>query len=395
MHPIHQNRKTNHLLHIFGFAQGADHSSGASNGFGRLQIVLLPGLLCDASIWAAQVEALKPYADVAVADFSEFDSLEDMARAALAMRDGPVVVIGHSMGARVALEMVRLAPQRVVRLGLLDTGSHPRREGEEANRQVLVDLAFAEGMGALADRWLPPMVHEARSADPTLMEPLRAMVLRATPEQHRRQIRALLNRRDAKPLLPTIRCPTLVMVGRQDRWSPLAQHEEMAASIQGAELVVIEDSGHMAPIEQPGQVTRGLLRWLGHEAKQVESPKGAGSMSMDVAPEQDRIPDTPLFDRRRSLRGYRLNKMAMGLSQPANREAFLQDENAYLDRFGLTPEEKDAVKSRNWREMVRFGGNLFFILKISAVDPVRITEIGAHQAGMDHDAFLRDRLGKK
>ena len=113
------------------------------------------------------------------------------------------------------------------------------------------------------------------------------------------------------------------------------------------------------------------------------------------ATDGDRIPDTPLFDRKRSLRGYRINKMAMGLSQPANREAFKQDESAYLDRFGLDPEEKAAVMSRNWREMVRLGGNLFFILKISAVDPVRITEIGAHQAGMDHDAFLRDRLGKK
>src|SRR5918995_4983554 len=116
---------------------------------------------------------------------------------------------------------------------------------------------------------------------------------------------------------------------------------------------------------------------------------------MDENDPPDRIPDTPLFDRKRSLRGYRINKMAMGLCEPANREAFRQDESAYLDRFGLTPEEKQAVMSRDWREMVRLGGNLFFILKISAVDPVRITEIGAHQAGMEHDDFLRNRLGKK
>jgi protocatechuate 4,5-dioxygenase alpha chain len=117
--------------------------------------------------------------------------------------------------------------------------------------------------------------------------------------------------------------------------------------------------------------------------------------SMPEERDQDRIPDTPLFDRKRSLRGYRINKMAMGLSDPANREAFRLNEEAYLDRFGLTPEEKTAVMSRNWREMVRLGGTLFFILKISAVDPVELTEIGAHQAGMDHDAFLRERLGKK
>nr|WP_276557402.1 extradiol ring-cleavage dioxygenase [Prosthecomicrobium hirschii] len=87
--------------------------------------------------------------------------------------------------------------------------------------------------------------------------------------------------------------------------------------------------------------------------------------------------------------------MAMGLSRPENRAAFLAGEEAYLDRFGLSAEEKRAVMARDWREMVRLGGNLFFILKISAVDPVRITEIGAHQAGMDHDTFLRERLGKR
>jgi pimeloyl-ACP methyl ester carboxylesterase len=232
-----------------------------------LEIVLLPGLLCDATIWAAQILALKQHAGVVVADFSQLDSLEDMASAALSLRAGPLVVIGHSMGARVALEMIREAPHRITKLGLLDTGVHPVREGEQADRQALVDLAFKRGMGALADRWLPPMVRAARSQDPFLIEPLKAMVMRATPEQHRRQIRALLNRRDVRPLLPTIRCPTLVMVGRQDRWSPLAQHEEIATLIPHAELVVIEDAGHMSPMEQPEQVSNALVRWLGFREK--------------------------------------------------------------------------------------------------------------------------------
>jgi protocatechuate 4,5-dioxygenase alpha chain len=109
-------------------------------------------------------------------------------------------------------------------------------------------------------------------------------------------------------------------------------------------------------------------------AETTEKPMGG---------EPDRIPDTPLLDRERRL------------GDPANRAAFKADEPAYLDRFGLSEEEKAAVLSRDWTEMVRLGGNLFFILKISAVDPVRITEIGAHQAGMDHESFLRDRLGKK
>ncbi len=342
-----------------------------------MRIILVPGLLCDAHVWTAQIAALRPHAEVFVADLSSQDSIPAMARDALVLAEGPLVVIGHSLGARVALSMVDQAPDRVARLALIDTGAHPRREGEEATRQVLVDLAFSGGMAALAERWLPPMVHEARLGDDALMEPLKAMVARATPEQHARQIRALLDRPDARPQLGRITCPTLVMVGRQDRWSPLAQHEEIAAAIPGAALVVVEDSGHMAPVEQPEQVTRALLAWLGFAAEPA-----------------DRIPDTMIFERQRALRGYKLNKMAMGLARPENRDAFRTDEAAYLDRFGLSAEEKRAVAARDWREMVRLGGNLFFILKIAAVDPVRITEIGAHQAGMDHDRFLKERLGK-
>lgn len=106
------------------------------------------------------------------------------------------------------------------------------------------------------------------------------------------------------------------------------------------------------------------------------------------------IPETPLFDRQRSLDGYRLNKMAMSLSSPENREAFRTDESAFMDRYKLTSQEKKAVTDRDWHEMVRLGGNLFFILKITAIDPIPLTAIGAAQAGMEHKEFLRTRLGK-
>ncbi|MEN3794702.1 extradiol ring-cleavage dioxygenase [Fulvimarina sp. MAC3] len=109
----------------------------------------------------------------------------------------------------------------------------------------------------------------------------------------------------------------------------------------------------------------------------------------------DRIPQTPLFDRDRNTAGYAINKMANGLSQAENRAAFKADESAYIDRFGLTPEQKQAVMSRDWEEMMRLGGNLFYILKISAVDPTPITQIGAAQAGLSHEDFLYQRLGKK
>jgi pimeloyl-ACP methyl ester carboxylesterase len=161
---------------------------------------------------------------------------------------------------------VRLAPDRVARLALLDTGVHPRAADEEAKRQALVDLARSQGMAALAARWLPPMLHPDHSA---LIEPLTEMVKRSTPETFANQQRALLNRPDAREVLPGIHCPTLVLCGRQDAWSPPSQHEEIAASIPESKLVIVDDCGHMSPVEQPAAVTRALLSHLQDEALQV------------------------------------------------------------------------------------------------------------------------------
>jgi pimeloyl-ACP methyl ester carboxylesterase len=166
------------------------------------------------------------------------------------------------MGGRVAFETWRIAPERVRTLVVMDTGVHGATSAEPANRQRLLDVAAHDGMRALADAWLPPMVHPSRRDDDTLMQPLRDMVMRATPESHARQIGALLDRPDATALLGTITVPTLVVVGRDDEWSPLAQHEQIAAAISGARLVVVENSGHMVTVERADEVTALLREWF-------------------------------------------------------------------------------------------------------------------------------------
>lgn len=234
---------------------------------GRPAVVLVAGLLCDETVWAVQRAALERDRAVFVPSLWGLDSIPGMARAVLDAAPPRFALAGHSLGARVALEVVRQAPERVERLALLDTGVHPVRPGEAEKRQELIDLARGEGMAALAARWLPPMVHPERVRDPALMEPLTAMVCRATPEIFERQVRALLARPDAAAVLPGIRCPTLVACGRQDAWSPLSQHEPIAAAIRGARLAVIEDSGHMSTVEAPGAVTGLLLDWVRMEAE--------------------------------------------------------------------------------------------------------------------------------
>ncbi|MFZ3582870.1 alpha/beta fold hydrolase [Loktanella sp. DJP18] len=223
-------------------------------------IVLIPGLICDRTVWAPVLDQLGP--DVVVADLTSQSDITDMARDCLALAEGRLRVAGHSMGARVALEMARMAPNRIDRLALLDTGIHPLKDGEREKREEIVAFAHANGMQALCDRWLPGMVHPDRHGDADLMDALTAMVLRQTPDIHARQIKALVNRPDAAAYLREIACPVLLMVGRQDSWSPVSQHEDMLALLPDARLVVIEDAGHFAPVERPTETAAALVPFL-------------------------------------------------------------------------------------------------------------------------------------
>ncbi|MEH3040467.1 MAG: alpha/beta hydrolase [Sphingomonas paucimobilis] len=223
----------------------------------------MPGLLCDATVWTHQLRALGVDYDVRVPDLRMLASIDAMADALLAQAPARFSIAGHSMGARVALAVVARAPHRVRRLALLDTGVHPPNPAEAGRRKILTDLSEQQGMRALADAWLPPMVAEGRlAADPALAAALYAMVERMTPAIHRNHIAALLGRPDAAAGLSVIRCPVLIGVGCDDRWSPPAQHEPIVAAIPGARYVVFADSGHMAPMEAPDAVTQALREWM-------------------------------------------------------------------------------------------------------------------------------------
>ena len=229
----------------------------------RETIILLSGLLCDACVWEHQVQHLGRTYDVWVPDLRHFDSIATMARHVLDGAPERFSLAGHSMGARVALETVRMAPARVERLALLDTGIHPVRPGEAERRQALIALGEREGMEALARVWLPPMVSKGRlDSDPELSERLHAMVRRMSAEIHRNHISALLGRPDAAAGLAAVCGPTLVGVGSEDAWSPPAQHEDIAAALPGSHYRVFEGSGHMAPMEAPEAVTEALTQWM-------------------------------------------------------------------------------------------------------------------------------------
>ena len=226
-------------------------------------LLLLPGLLCDAWVWQAQIEGLRAVCDVrAWPDFYAHDSLDAMARAVLDAAPTRFHVCGHSMGGRVAFELYKLAPERIASLILLDTSTNGPQPHEPAARGALVELGRREGMAAVAAKWLPPMVHPRRRGDAEFMAALAAMVCRVSPEDFAREQHALLTRPDVTGLLPKIACPTLVGCGAEDEWSPFALHQEIAAAIPGAKLASISDSGHMVSVEQPAALTALLRDWI-------------------------------------------------------------------------------------------------------------------------------------
>lgn len=250
--------------HERGLAMGMNGTFGDAS---RQPVVLmLPGLLCDEAVWAAQRAALAGCHCV-VPDYGARDSITAMAEQVLAEAPGEQFsLVGHSMGGRVALEVVRLAPQRVQRLALLDTGIDPLATGaagdaERAGRAALLERAHTEGMPAMGRQWAHGMVHADVLGTP-LFDQVIDMIGRKTPDIFAAQIRALLGRPDARSVLADTRCDTLLLCGRDDAWSPLTRHQQMLALRPASRLVVIEHCGHMSTMEQPAAVADALCAWM-------------------------------------------------------------------------------------------------------------------------------------
>ena len=233
---------------------------------GKSTLYLLPGLLCDEAVWQEQEKALAPFFDVRIPVFRGFDNLTDMARSVLQEAPPHFSVMGHSMGGRVAMELMQLAGDRIDKFGVMDTGMHPVRPGEDQKRQVLLDLANEKGLEAVAEAWIGPMVHPDRQNDTALIQEITQMILRNSVADFKGQIRALLGRSDQSRYLPNISQQVLLVCGDADGWSPVSQHEAMLDQLPHGHLEVIKDAGHMLPMEQPQALNDVLLNWLNDEA---------------------------------------------------------------------------------------------------------------------------------
>ena len=228
----------------------------------KMNLLLLPGLLNGASLFEHQADALANLAGITIADLSASDTIAALAADALAQAPaGPFMLVGMSMGGYVAFEIMRQAGERVRALALLSTSARPDTPDATAARKQQIAQAETD-FPAVIEKLLARMAHPDHANTPEVGGVFQSMATGLGREVFVRQQRAIIGRADSRPTLATIRCPTLVLCGRQDLVTPPDVHEELAAGIAGAQLVVIEECGHLLPLEQPEQVTTLLRDWL-------------------------------------------------------------------------------------------------------------------------------------
>jgi pimeloyl-ACP methyl ester carboxylesterase len=228
----------------------------------RLPLVLLPGTLCDARLWADQVATLSAERPVLVGDLTRDTSVAAMAMRALADVPPRFALAGLSLGGIVALEAVRQAPQRVERLALLSTTARPPTEAQRGQWRRLAALTRNGQFAAVREQLLPNLVSADSLRPPEVVATITAMAEAVGPDAYMRQLAALETRIDSRPHLGQIACPTLVLAGAADVICPPELHAEIAEAVPGARLTLLEGCGHLSALEQPAGVTAALEAWL-------------------------------------------------------------------------------------------------------------------------------------
>ena len=227
-----------------------------------IPILLIPGLLCSAEAFTSQVAALWPYGPVTVASTLTGRSIPEIADAILASAPPRFALAGISMGGYVCFEIMRRAPERVIRLALLDTSALPDSPEQITQRRALVSRARTGDFQSLLAEALTAILHPAHRDDPSLRATNVRMGLTIGIDGFERQEEAAITRVDSRPSLGAIKAPTLVLVGDQDPLTPPSQAQEIANAIPGARLVVVPECGHASTLEQPEAVNRALIEWI-------------------------------------------------------------------------------------------------------------------------------------
>ena len=225
-------------------------------------LVLLPGLLNTRRLYQRQIADLADLAEASVPELWRHESIGAMAEATLEMAPERFALAGFSMGGYVAFEILRRAPERVTHLALMDTQATPDTPEATARRKGFIEQTRLGRFDGVQPSLLPQIVHREHLDDQSIIQPILEMAAEVGADGFCRSQTAMIARPDSRPLLVGIKQPTLVLVGRQDMATPLARAQEMATDISHSQLVVLDECGHMSPLEKPAEVSAALRRWL-------------------------------------------------------------------------------------------------------------------------------------
>ena len=227
-----------------------------------MPILLVPGLVSSPRIYAPVVPALWQFGPVTVANHIRDDHMALIARRILAEAPPRFALAGHSMGGYIAFEIMRQAPERVAKLALLNTQARSDTPEATARRRTMMARARGGEYRAMLDELFPGFVHPSRREDATLRQLVYDMGEDVGAEAFVRQQEAIISWPDSRPVLATIKCPTLVLSGDEDNTIPNALSVEMGDNIHNAKLVILPNCGHLPQVEQPEATAKALVEWL-------------------------------------------------------------------------------------------------------------------------------------
>jgi pimeloyl-ACP methyl ester carboxylesterase len=235
-----------------------DQDCSVKGGEGAMQtLVMIPGLGSDAAVWRRTITALNSEVDCLVGDTLNDRSLRGMAQRILGQAPETFALAGVSMGGMVALEMMKIAPERVTRLALIDTNARPDAMARKAYRYLANFVAITGDFDRLSERSVDSLVHPSTPND--VRAELAEMGARVGARTYIRQNGAVAARRDLRPVLHSIAVPTAVIVGSEDLMTPIELSQEIHALTPGSTLHVIPGCGHLPPIEKPAALAVILL----------------------------------------------------------------------------------------------------------------------------------------
>jgi pimeloyl-ACP methyl ester carboxylesterase len=229
-----------------------------------MSLLLVPGFMADETLWRDLEAPLARFAPLHHADLRHDSSIEAMARRALESAPSSFLLVGFSMGGYVARDIARLAPERVRALVLIATSTRPDTPAVRQRKGAIGNAAPSIAFSGLSRTAVATSLHPKDRDNEVLIERVRAMGTRLGGEVFRRQ--SMLERPGDLDRLIDIRCPTLVVAAAQDQLRSLEEARELQAGIPGAALELIEDTGHMIPIEAPQRLAEVIVPWLAQYA---------------------------------------------------------------------------------------------------------------------------------